>query len=106
MNYSKNSIYLDDMESGWRVEDNYFESTDRCMFIGGGRQNIVRNNTCVRVGTISMHILRAVHHSLATQLVLAHWHIISQVCELQYPGAYRQPWAGLDEVWRGTDIPV
>jgi hypothetical protein len=38
---------LDDMESGWRIEDNYFESTTRCMFIGGGRQNVVRNNTCV-----------------------------------------------------------
>lgn len=36
------------MESGWQIEDNYFESTTRCMFIGGGRQNIVRNNTYVR----------------------------------------------------------
>eukprot|EP01043_Picozoa_sp_COSAG02_P048609 COSAG02_NODE_4790_length_4976_cov_2.574739_4_plen_100_part_00 len=31
--------------SGWRIEDNYFESTTRCMFIGGGRQNVVKNNT-------------------------------------------------------------
>ena len=35
------------MEAGWLVEDNYFESIDRCMFIGGGRQNTVQRNTFV-----------------------------------------------------------
>ena len=29
------------------MEDNYFESIDRCMFIGGGRQNTVQRNTFV-----------------------------------------------------------
>jgi len=43
---SVNGIYLDDMESGWTIEDNTFESAgSRCMFIGGGRQNTVRNNS-------------------------------------------------------------
>jgi hypothetical protein len=41
------SADLDDMESGWLVEGNHFESVGDCMFIGGGRQNIVRNNTFV-----------------------------------------------------------
>ena len=40
-----------DMESGWTVEDNYFESTSRCMFIGGGRQNTVRSNIFVNCTT-------------------------------------------------------
>ena len=35
----------DDMEAGWLVEDNLFESIHDCMFIGGGRQNTVRGNT-------------------------------------------------------------
>jgi hypothetical protein len=52
---SVNGIYLDDQESGWLVEDNYFESTTRCMFIGGGRQNIVRGNTFVNC-TTPLHI--------------------------------------------------
>jgi hypothetical protein len=46
-----NAADLDDMESGWLVEDNYFESTTRCMFIGGGRQNTVRNNVFVNCTT-------------------------------------------------------
>jgi len=53
---SVNGIYLDDMESGWTVEDNYFETAgSRCMFIGGGRQIAVRNNTFVNC-TTSVHV--------------------------------------------------
>lgn len=49
---SVNGIYLDDMESGWTVEGNLFQSAGtRCMFIGGGRQTIVRNNTFVNCST-------------------------------------------------------
>jgi parallel beta-helix repeat protein len=44
---SLNGIYLDDMESGWTIEDNQFESIHMCMFIGGGRQNVVRGNTFI-----------------------------------------------------------
>ena len=39
-------IYLDDMESGWLIEDNHFERAGTmCVMIGGGRQNRVLNNT-------------------------------------------------------------
>ena len=33
------------MESGWTIEDNTFDTINMCMFIGGGRQNVVRRNT-------------------------------------------------------------
>lgn len=52
---SVNGIYLDDMEAGWTIEDNYFESIHDCMFIGGGRQNTVRANTFVNC-TIPVHV--------------------------------------------------
>jgi parallel beta-helix repeat protein len=52
---SVNGIYLDDMEAGWLVEDNYFESIHDCMFIGGGRQNVVRGNTFVNC-TVPVHV--------------------------------------------------
>jgi hypothetical protein len=107
---SVNGIYLDDMESGWRIEDNYFESTTRCMFIGGGRQNVVRNNTCVSYARA--HIDSPVGVASNPPGVygsLSHTSSIcsqAQVCELHYPSAYRQPRAGLDEMRRGTDISL
>ena len=33
------------MESGWLIRDNEFVDTEDCVFIGGGRQNVVVNNT-------------------------------------------------------------
>eukprot|EP01048_Picozoa_sp_COSAG05_P019168 COSAG05_NODE_2943_length_2479_cov_1.322269_4_plen_38_part_01 len=29
----------DDMEAGWLIENNVFESIGMCVFMGGGRQN-------------------------------------------------------------------
>lgn len=52
---SVNGIYLDDMESGWLVEDNHFEQIARCMFIGGGRQNSVLRNTFVNC-SVPVHV--------------------------------------------------
>ena len=41
-----NGIYLDDMESGWLIENNHFNRAGAlCVMIGGGRQNRVLNNT-------------------------------------------------------------
>ncbi|MBI5083648.1 MAG: right-handed parallel beta-helix repeat-containing protein [Acidobacteria bacterium] len=42
-----NSIYLDDCASGTLVENNYFHRAGRSVFIGGGRDNIVRGNVFV-----------------------------------------------------------
>ncbi|MBI4903915.1 MAG: right-handed parallel beta-helix repeat-containing protein [Acidobacteria bacterium] len=39
-----NSVYLDDCLSGVLVENNVFHRAGRSIFIGGGRDNIVRNN--------------------------------------------------------------
>ena len=49
------STDLDDMESGWVIQDNEFIDTQDCMFIGGGRQNIVVNNT-FRNCSVPVHI--------------------------------------------------
>jgi hypothetical protein len=38
------AIYLDDMEAGWLVEGNHFDSCDVAVLIGGGRQTTVFNN--------------------------------------------------------------
>lgn len=47
--------YLDDMEAGWLIEDNLFESIHDCMFIGGGRQNTVRGNLFINC-TVPVHV--------------------------------------------------
>lgn len=39
-----NAVYLDDMSSGSIVYGNVFYKASRCVFIGGGRDNIVVNN--------------------------------------------------------------
>jgi hypothetical protein len=53
---SVNGIYLDDMESGWTVLNNTFVNAgERCMFIGGGRQNTVMHNTFVNC-TVPLHV--------------------------------------------------
>ena len=43
------------MESGWLIRDNEFIDTQDCMFIGGGRQNTVVNNT-FRNCSVPVHI--------------------------------------------------
>jgi len=45
------AIYLDDEQSGYLIEDNVCEDSMTCYFVGGGRDNIVRNNICRNVGT-------------------------------------------------------
>ncbi len=42
-----NSVYLDDCASGTLIEENFFERAGRSVFIGGGRNNTVRNNVFV-----------------------------------------------------------
>ncbi|MEM9831978.1 MAG: right-handed parallel beta-helix repeat-containing protein [Bacteroidota bacterium] len=37
-------VYLDDLASGTRIEGNIFENVQRGVVIGGGRDNIVKNN--------------------------------------------------------------
>lgn len=49
------AIYLDDEQSGYLIEDNVCEDSMTCYFVGGGRDNIVRNNVCKNVGTC-MHL--------------------------------------------------
>ena len=49
------AIYLDDEQSGYVIEDNVCEDSMTCWFIGGGRDNVVRNNVCRNVGTC-MHL--------------------------------------------------
>ncbi len=44
---SANSIYLDDMASGVTVYGNIFYRASVCMFIGGGRDNVVENNVFI-----------------------------------------------------------
>jgi hypothetical protein len=48
---SVQAIYLDDEQSGYILEDNVCEDSTTCFFVGGGRDNIVRNNICRNVGT-------------------------------------------------------
>jgi hypothetical protein len=48
---SVQGIYLDDQMSGWLVENNRFINCTTGMFIGGGRDNIVRNSYFERCGT-------------------------------------------------------
>ena len=50
-----NGIYLDDMESGWTIEDNVFEDIRICVFVGGGRQNRVLRNEFVNC-SIPVHV--------------------------------------------------
>ena len=54
-NTSVNGIYLDDMESGWTIEDNVFEDIRICVFIGGGRQNLVLRNEFLNC-SIPVHV--------------------------------------------------
>ena len=37
-------VYLDDMEAGWLLTRNQFDSCDAAIFVGGGRQTTVVNN--------------------------------------------------------------
>jgi hypothetical protein len=48
---SVQAIYLDDQQSGYVLEDNVCEDSTTCFFVGGGRDVIVRNNTCRNTGT-------------------------------------------------------
>ena len=48
---SVQAIYLDDEQSGYVIEDNVCEDAVMCYFVGGGRDNVVRNNVCRNVGT-------------------------------------------------------
>jgi len=45
--YGSNGVYLDDEASGFSVVGNVFYKVTRAAFIGGGRDNIVRNNIFV-----------------------------------------------------------
>jgi hypothetical protein len=38
------AIYLDDMDSGWLVQDNYLGYSNYCILMGGGRNNTVVRN--------------------------------------------------------------
>jgi hypothetical protein len=38
-------IYLDDMDSGWTIADNYIGHSSNCVIMGGGRNNTVVRNT-------------------------------------------------------------
>lgn len=40
-------VYMDDMGSGANISENYFFNAGRCVFIGGGRDNIIDNNIFV-----------------------------------------------------------
>ena len=48
---SVQAIYLDDEQSGYVIEDNVCDNAVLCYFVGGGRDNIVRNNVCKNSGT-------------------------------------------------------
>ncbi|MGA2185626.1 MAG: right-handed parallel beta-helix repeat-containing protein [Bryobacteraceae bacterium] len=49
------AVYLDDQASGSIVEDNYFVRVPRGVLIGGGRDNTVRRNVFLDVGT-AVHV--------------------------------------------------
>jgi hypothetical protein len=42
------AIYLDDQESGYRIERNVFDHVSRPVFIHGGRDNVVKDNAFLR----------------------------------------------------------
>jgi hypothetical protein len=48
---SVQAIYLDDEQSGYVIEGNVCVNSTTCFFVGGGRDVIVRNNTCRNTGT-------------------------------------------------------
>ena len=45
--YTASAIYMDDMLSGTKVSNNYFENCSRAIFFGGGKGNIISENTVV-----------------------------------------------------------
>ena len=49
---SSQAVYLDDQMSGWLVVNNTIRDSQVGILIGGGRRNIVVNNSFVRVGTM------------------------------------------------------
>jgi hypothetical protein len=42
--YCPEQVYLDDGDSGWLVQDNYFGNAPMCVLMGGGRNNTVLRN--------------------------------------------------------------
>ena len=53
--YGARGIYLDQMNSGTTISDNLFVRADHAVFMGGGRDNIVRNNMFVS-STPAIHL--------------------------------------------------
>lgn len=51
------SRYLDDMMSGWTVEDSVFDNAANGIQIGGGRRNRVRNNQFINVAGSAVSLL-------------------------------------------------
>jgi len=52
---SVQAIYLDDQNSGWTIEDNSFVDCQTGMFVGGGRDNVVRHNSFAHCDT-AVHV--------------------------------------------------
>jgi hypothetical protein len=48
-------VYLDDQASGMIVRGNLFEKIDEAVFIGGGRDNLIENNTFLK-GNYPIHL--------------------------------------------------
>lgn len=48
-------VYLDDQASGITVRGNLFEKVNEAVFIGGGRDNLIEDNTFLKVNT-SLHL--------------------------------------------------
>lgn len=49
---SSQAVYLDDQMSDWLITDNTFIDCEVGTFTGGGRRNIIENNTYINVGTV------------------------------------------------------
>mmetsp|Transcript_21371 Transcript_21371/g.40165 ORF Transcript_21371/g.40165 Transcript_21371/m.40165 type:complete len:684 (+) Transcript_21371:212-2263(+) len=49
---SSQAVYLDDQMSDWLITDNTFVDCEVGTFTGGGRRNIIANNTYINVGTV------------------------------------------------------
>jgi hypothetical protein len=81
--------HRDDEQSGYTIEDNLCEDSMTCYFVGGGRDNVVRNNVCRNVGTC-MHLdNRGLNWQHDSCVVNASW--TGRLVQELYDVKYTQP---------------
>ena len=90
-NIGAHAVYLDDMMSGWTIEDSVIDGADTGIMIGGGRRNRVRNNQFTNMTVSAVTLLNVgLNFEYAGCKSTANGSMSWGVKELLYPGS---PWA-------------